>query len=204
MTGRRIPTHALDAAIRVPHSVDSIGNGLFLYVVLIGRAGPKGTVVATRVRLAGELEVTEDRIDRWISRLVAAGLVRVLSPLPYLVARLVSWSGESPSERENPSHSEAFPKAHMEDSYSYQSNKLLGNQAIAIGDGGAGEGALRKLALEAVGPAIVAELPTILSRHTAAHVARVLERVRRTPADRIRKSRLALFRYLIANDKTDR
>jgi hypothetical protein len=202
VTDRRIPVCALDAAIRVSNSVDSIGNSLFLYVALIGRAGSSGTVIVTRARVAGELAVEEGRIDRWLVRLVAAGLVHVHSPLPYLVARLVSWSGEVRSEPENPGNSGVFTESHIEDSYSYQSNKLLGNQAIAIGDRGAGEGGLRKLAREVVGPEIEAELPTILSRHSADHVARMLERVRRTPSDRIRKSRLALFRYLIAS--TDR
>jgi hypothetical protein len=203
MTERHVPIRALDAVFGVPRPADRLGGSLILYLALVRHAGPHGSVISTRARISKELGVEEDRIGRWLSCLVAAGLVRVQSPLPYLVAHLVSWSGENPSERENPSNSEALSKAHIEDSYSYQSNKQLsGKQAIAIGDGGAGEGVLARLAREVVGPEVEAELPAILAHHSPDHVARALDRVRNTPPEKIRKSKIALFRYLIA--KTDR
>ena len=124
--------------------------------------------------------------------------MRVHSPLPYLVAHLVSWSGEVASQHENPGNSGAFPESHIEDSYSNSCSKQLsGKQAIAIGDGGAGEGVLARLARKVVGPEVEAELPAILARHSPDHVARALDRVRNTPPEKIRKSKLALFRYLI-------
>jgi hypothetical protein len=203
MTERRVPIRALDAALDIPRPVDRIGNCLFLYLALIRHAGSHGAVIRTRTRLSQELGVAEDRIDRWLSRLVDAGLVRVQSPLPYLVAHFVSWSGEVASQHENPSNSCALPESHIEDSYSNSCSKQLsGKQAIAIGDGGAGEGVLARLAREVVGPEVETELPAILARHSPDHVARALNRVRNTPPEKIRKSKLALFRYLIA--KTDR
>jgi hypothetical protein len=55
---------------------------------------------------------------------------------------------------------------------------------------------------EVLGPEIEAELPAILAHHSADRVTRVLDRVRDTPPERIRKSKLALFCDLIA--KIDR
>lgn len=199
MTERRVPILALDAMLDIPRPVDRIGSSAFLYLALIRHAGSHGAVIRTRTRLSRELGVGEDRIDRWLSRLVEAGLLHVQSPLPYLVARLVSWSGDAAPDRDNPSTSGAFPESHIRDSYSNSCSKQLsGKQAIAIGDGGAGEGALARLAREVVGPEVEAELPAILARHSPDHVARALDRVRNTPPEKIRKSKLALFRYLIA------
>jgi len=49
-----------------------------------------------------------------------------------------------------------------------------------------------------LGPDIEAELPAILARYSEDHVRRAIDRVRETPPEKIRKSRVALFRYLMS------
>ncbi len=199
-TLRPIPTCALDAVIAVPNGVQSIGRALWLYVALMRHASYGGTVIRTQERLVDELGVSESEIAAWLSRLIEAKLVRVQSPFPYLVARLRSWSGEVPRGADLPSNRPAISGQHLEGSYSNSSNKKSSdNTAIAIGEGGAGEGALLKLAREILGAGADEELPAILKRYSEAHVLRVLDRVRNTPPEKIRKSRLAFFRYLIVN-----
>jgi len=198
MTGSRTtPTHVLDALFAVPRPVASLGRAIWLFAALIRHAGYGGTVIRTQARLAEELGVTETDVTAWLDRIVMANLVRVQSPLPYLVCRVVSWSGEGAEPSVPASDSPAFPKAHIEDSYGNAGNNRSGNQAIA-GIGGAGERDLAALAREVLGPDIEAELPAILARHSEDRIRRAIDKVRGTPPEKIRKSRVALFRYLIS------
>lgn len=73
----------------------------------------------------------------------------------------------------------------------------------AIGDGGLGEGGLLQKARDVLGDLDEEELRVILDRHSPGRVARALERVEKTPKERIRKSRLALFRYLLVRIDDD-
>jgi hypothetical protein len=203
MTDRRfVPRHALEAVLGRRGLVKTLDRALWLYLAMVLNSGSNGTVVRTRKRFAEDLGVPEEDVDAWLPRLVDSGLVRVFSPAPYLVVKLESWSGASDanvrSSREKQGNAAAAREV-FEDS-----NSFLGNtsNAIAIGDGGAGEGAsLLKTARRVLGDLDDDELRVILEKHPPKRVARALDRVEKTPPERIRKSKLALFRYLLVRIK---
>ena len=65
-------------------------------------------------------------------------------------------------------------------------------------DGGAGEGeALLREVVSALGEANTDEIRQLMGRFPAGIVREALRRVESTPPAQIRKSRLALFRYLL-------
>lgn len=194
---RLVPIHVLDVLFAVPRPVASLGPAVWLYVVLVLHAGYGGTVIHTQDRLVEELGVTESDVAGWLDRLVTAGLVRVQSPLPYLVCRIRSWSGPEAEARLPARDYPAVPDSRIEDSNSNAGNVLSGSRAMA-GIGGLGERDLGELAREVLGPDIEAELPAILARHPKEHIRRAIDRVRSTPPEKIRKSRIALFRYLVS------
>lgn len=75
-------------------------------------------------------------------------------------------------------------------------------EAIALEknrDGGAGEGITLAKELAAILPDVEpSEIDRILHHYPAATITKTLDRVRKTPAQKIRKSKVALFRYLLA------
>jgi len=132
MTGfRSMPAPVFDSLFAVPRPVASLGRAVWLFLAFIRHAGYGGTIIRTQARLADELGVAETDVAAWLDRLVTTGLVRVQSPLPYLVCRVVSWSGEGDEPDAPTSDSGAFPEAHREDSYSSAGNNLSGNTALA-------------------------------------------------------------------------
>ncbi|MCB1280203.1 MAG: hypothetical protein KDB18_01615 [Salinibacterium sp.] len=192
-----LPIHALDAAFALPNAVASLGRALWLFVTLVRHAGYGGTVIRTQDRLIEELGITENDLTAWLERLSTAGLIRVQSPLPYLVCRIRSWPGSKGESRVSASNAMAFPERRIEKSNSNAGNTLSGSKAM-VGKGGVGERDLRELAREVLGPDIEAELPAILARHPEDRIRRAIDRVQNTPREKIRKSRVALFRYLVS------
>jgi hypothetical protein len=187
-----------EAPLRVPHPVESLGSALFLYVAIVLAAREKGLAVRSRSHFARDLGVPEPTIDAWVERLVKAKLIRVLSPSPYLAISLRFWSGSSLSEPQNPQQSSG--KQALRDINARGSSKLQ-QQAAALSsnrDRGPGEGAPTDEEIRTIlgdpgldVPALVRGVPTIAVRNA-------LIRVRETPAARIRTSKTALFRYLLA------
>jgi hypothetical protein len=201
MTGlpTSIPRTAIEAVLRVPKPAPSLGEAAILYLALLGLAMPRGIVIRTRMRLAEMLSVSEVEIDRWLVRLAKLGLVVLKTPSPYFVISLSFWSGYEEGRAQNPEQSGRASGEMQRDV------PVSGKQAAAAavknkinGDGVQGEGAgLLAEAQKILGGNDAEELAELLAQYPQAIVRRALARVRATPARRIRKSKLALFRYLL-------
>ncbi len=191
MTGgpRWVPRPLVRAVLDVPARVATIGAAVWLYVYLLAEAGHRGRLCRQVDHIAADLGVPEMDIASWVSTLTATKLVTVLNPSPYLVIKLALWSG-SGDERE------AISTETASDS---QSSKAI---AIAISnqgeDGAQGEGEeLLREVLETLGESDPGPFQKVLGRYDAAVVRRALARVRAADPGRIRKSKTALFRYLL-------
>ncbi len=168
-----------------------LGRAVWLYLACVLAANDQGLVICTVERFARDLGVPESAIETWVIRLADAKLVVILSSAPYLTVRLPFWSAPS------------FPMADSavlsaeegNSSYSRQSSgaiSLPGNS----GDRGSGEGDLRAGLRSVLPDADPAEIDRILTRYPHAILRKTLDRVGR--AGRIRKSKTALFRFLLA------
>jgi len=99
-----------------------------------------------------------------------------------------------PSEKAGKSGSEQEEVPVSSNSYS-NSNALSSN----AGDRGQGEGATLADAVRSFLPELeTAEIERILTQYPRGVIRKALDRVANTPPGRIRKSKTALFRYLLA------
>ncbi len=201
MYGSRVE-RLLHAPLALDRARASLGDALWLYVRCLALATTSGHACRTRALLAGDLGTVEEEIDRWVSVLVDAHLVSVVSPAPFLVLKLSFWSG-SPldSDREEPHPSSNSPLSLEEVPGS--GNSTAGQSSAASsaikqsGEGGPGEGAtVRARLLALYGDA--GEVEALLARVPLPVVTRALRRLQLTPSWQIKKSRLALFRFLVA------
>ena len=201
MTWRdHVPRAVLQPLIERP-VFRSVPDATRFYVALVLAANSSGRILRTRARLARDLQVTEPEIDAGLSALADAGLVRIESPAPFLVLWLPFWSGSPSSVVEKPELSAGNPDA-QPDSNSY-SHTAIALQNLS-GDGGLGEGVrLLDLAREILGDSAEVELAAILKNHPVALVERALRKVQKTPADEIRKSKPAFFRFLVGRYSRD-
>ncbi len=195
---------AVLAAVRPDGPTPVLGRALRLYLALILAANREGLVIRARKRLADELTVSEHDVDSWFARLSEAKLVRLLSPAPFLAIKLPFWSGDAPSLVEKPQQSASdSASSDGEVPVSSNSNSSSNAKAIALssnaGVRGQGEGvALRNEICAALPEADGDEIERILARYPRAVLRRTLDRVAKTPPAKIRKSKAALFRFLLA------
>jgi hypothetical protein len=106
-----------------------------------------------------------------------------------------------PGVRTGPSKSAQKPSAvgTRGHSYSFHNQSIDEGKAIAIEDGGPGEGArLLQEVLSTLGETDPTTFRGVLDHFPAAAIRAALERVRATPPEKLRKSRTALFRYLLS------
>lgn len=201
----------LGAPLGVEKAVAVLGHSLWLYLALVLAANDRGLVIRSQERLAELLSVSESDIDRWLARLVAAKLIRRRSPSSFLVISLSFWpsSGhlsdvkarERSSEtvalhREVPVSSSDVAAAAAATDVAENKNK---QSSLSSRDGGPGEGnPLLGEARQVLGEAEAAEIRDLLDQHPVPLVRRALRRVQLTPATQIRKSKAALFRFLLA------
>lgn len=186
--------NVLAAPLALDRPTDSLGRALWLYVLLVSRASGQGQVCRTLEKLARDLAVAPQVIEHWLDRLATAGLVHVTTPPPFLVVKIASWSSSEAHEQQE---SAAKPS---ESSHSHREVPVSSKQAAAAlqEDGGSGEGEpLVDEILHVVGTADRAEIRALIAQYPRLAVLRALVRVRTTPASAIRKSKLALFRYLL-------
>lgn len=152
-----------------------------LLACLQGHANPRGVVIVQEDALLEELQSTHDALAPTLEKIRRAGLAEILSPLPFLVLKLRSWS----SKATNPSNPQ--PAA-----YSYSklsSNRLNESYRLTGGD------TLMQEILEALGETDPTSFEGAIKNFPAAVIRKALDRVRRTRS--LRKNRTALFRYLL-------
>ncbi len=186
------------AALRVPNPVRALGGAVWLYLTLMQAANHRGIVVRTRARLAEALSISEELVDIFLKRLKETRLIVITSPSPYLVISFPAWPNSNPDENaKSPHRREVHGQIALEVPVSKQ--LAAADLKKANGVGGSGEGAGDLLAeLQREFPdAERADLLRDVGKHTESIVRQALVRVRATPVDQIRKSRLALFRYLL-------
>lgn len=180
----------LDAPLRVSTPATAVGRALWLYLALLLAANDQGLVIRKRWDLARDLAVPEPTIDAWLARLSTARLVEILSPLPYLTVRLPFWSGRPDAIVEN-----AVLSAEPKEGNSKHSSAVALSLSSNAGEGGPGEGDLR-VGVQAMLPeANDAEVDRILNHYPHAMIRKAIDRVGK--AGRIRKSKAALFRFLL-------
>lgn len=195
---RTLPRSAIDAAFRPRNPVGSLGRAAWLYLALLSAASDRGVVIRTRKHLANMLTVSEPTLEIWLSRFANAGLITIKSPSPYLIVILRFWSGIATSELANPSETAGKGDPRQEE-VPVSSNSYSNAFSSNAGDRGQGKGEKLVGDLRAMLPdADEPEIERILARYPGAVIQRSLDRVERTPAEKIRKSKAALFRYLLA------
>lgn len=198
----------LNKPFDIPHGVHELGRGIWLYLWLLANANAKGFVLREADTIADALEVTLEEAMQWLDRLVALKLIEVPGPPPHVVIKIPMWSAEPsrsfPSSGENtpqsPDALRGVPVSRLQAAKQQAaSENIFENLAAAsYGDRGLGEGVdLRELLVATLGAAEADEIGDALSDYPDAVVRKALDRVRTTPATQIRKSRLALFRYLL-------
>jgi hypothetical protein len=196
----RIPGRAVAAALAIEKGPERIGPALWLYVALLAAANYRGLVVRKTDRLAQDLGVPEQQVQEWLAPLVGTGLIEILSPAPYLAIRLRFWSGVTSSEREKPPESSGETGSAQLEVPVSSSNAAAAAAALHTGeDGGPGEGEelLGEVLATLDDDADPEELRQLLAQHDPEVVRRALRRVETTSPEQIRKSRTALFRYLL-------
>jgi len=189
----------LDALIggllAVPEFRSNAGDAVWTYLALLKAANHRGVVCKRSDQIAATLKTDEPTLLADLAKLSDLGLIRSLNPAPYLVIQLTLWPRkEGPPGTHPPTETGPQPATH--DGVPVSSDAA---SASTPEDGGQGEGGdLLDRVLAALGPeADAVEMRELLSTHAPEVVRRALLRVEATPAWQIRRSRTALFRYLL-------
>jgi hypothetical protein len=190
---------AVEAPLSLKDAIDSLGRAVWLYLHLLKIANPPPIVLRTVERLANELALPEQTIEEWLRRLSESKLIRLESPPPFLVIKLLSWldSGGATSEGVG---SSSGPSGHSHNEVPVGSKQQAAAAALQqTGEGGAGEGeALLNEVAQALDGADRVEVRSLIGEFPKPVVLKALIRVKTTPSSQIRKSKLALFRYLLS------
>jgi hypothetical protein len=184
--------------LAVPEFRTNVGDAVWTYLALLKAANFNGVVSRRSDQIAAALMTDEPTLLADLSRLSDLGLIRSLNPAPYLVIQLALWPGKADAPRL------VVPAASSETPVTHSEVPVSGSAAAAASAsqpevGGQGEGGdLLDRVLTVLGPeADVEEMRDLLGAHPAETVRRALQRVEATPARQIRRSRTALFRYLL-------
>ncbi len=171
-----------------------------LCAVLRERANHRGLVLTRAPVLQEALRCSFEELYRALAQVSISEPIEILTPLPYLVLAfrprmLPGMHRETAKTPANASRSLARGY-----SYSFHNQSIDQSKAIAIEDGGAGEGGtLLQEILETLGERDPAPFRGVLDHHAPERIRTVLKRVRATPPERLKKSRTALFRFLLAD-----
>lgn len=198
-----IARSVVEAPFLHERAVESLGRAVWLYLQLVRLANPRGLALRTIDRLVEDLAVPEATIQEWLDRLAEAKLIEIHSPAPFLVIKLAIWPEHGVAHVENfgqpsglggPVHSEVPVSSKQQPAAAF-------NQA---GEGGAGEGeALLAQVIQALDGADAGEVRTLIAEFAKPVILKAMIRVKTTPTSQIRKSKLALFRYLLAKFSTN-
>ncbi len=188
---------AIATMLETPNPVRMIGSAVWLYLMLLQAANHRGLVVRTRARLADSLSVTEELVDAFLIRLAQRHLIDIQSPSPYLVISLPGWAtSETGMTANTPDLKE---KGQIALKVPVSSSKLAAAaEEEKNGVGVQGEGELLAELTREFPEVTRDELRLDIASHSQSTVRQALTRVRNTPPHQIRKSRIALFRYLLA------
>jgi hypothetical protein len=148
-----------------------------------------GLVLGNEADLCRELGADRVVIATEIDRLAEAGLIEVLAPLPFLVARLRgTWPGKEPKS------AVSAPSAYSAIQELSQS-KQMNSSYRRLGAHGAIDASLLSEILETLGETDGKSFEKAVELYSPHVIHTALDRVRR--AKGIRKNRTALFRHLL-------
>ena len=199
MSSPWISRSVVEAPFLPKDGVQRLGRAVWLYLHLLRIANHRGLALRTWDRLEEELMLPKRTVELWLARLVEAKLVLIESPAPYLVIRLSFWSGDGDATGENRGKPSGL-SGHSPSEVPVGSSKQQAAAAFyQAEDGGPGEGeALIAEVAQALGGADADEVRSLVAEFPKPVVLKALIRVKTTPSSQIRKSKLALFRYLLA------
>lgn len=196
----------VSAPLRIPLGVERIGRGLWLYLQLVALANRSGRICRTLDALGKDLGIEASAVSRWLDRLQESQLVEVESPAPYLVIRLRFWSGMEDRHGESgPAVSDQRHAVHEVVPVGSSKQQPAASASSKLEDGGAGEGgSLLAEVLRVLGESDADEFQALLSEFPTTVILKALVRVKTTPESQIRKSKAALFRFLLAKFAKER
>jgi hypothetical protein len=144
-------------------------------------ATARGMVLLREEVLLREVGATREDAVLALDKCERAGLVTILSPFPFLVLRLRSWSGMTTKPRDS-----------RPTGYSYS---LLSNNRLNESHRRSGDDALLREILNTLGVTDSTTFEGAVRNFPPEVIRKALDRVRRTRS--LRKNRTALFRYLL-------
>jgi hypothetical protein len=155
-----------------------------LLEILRQSANRKGLALAKQESLVEQLDCDPEKLALAVEALESRGAITIRSPLPYLVAKVQSWSGNE----KNSAETRVSP-------YSFGSSHSMNGSKNSYRDRPEGTGPLLQEVLSVLGENDPEPFQKAIELY-APHVIRMaLDRVRK--AQSIQKSRTALFRYLL-------
>jgi hypothetical protein len=196
----------IHAPFQIPDRVHRLGRGVWLYLWLLDNVNVQGMVCRTSQSIAKSLRIPEGEALDWLGRLVGLGLVEVKSPAPHLIVKLTKWSGHAPVTGQNREEISVNGDEDLNTvrsvNVSYVESK--NREDVRHGDGGAGEGADRLLAEVRQTIGDPEGLDTLLTRFSEPVIRRALALTQAKPERELKKSRAALFYFLLKklNDDT--
>ena len=168
-----------------------------LFEYFRAQANARGLVLASETKLIRELKTSHEAIAAVLSSLESEGRIEVLTPLPYVVLRLRSWPGISTARvHKEQQDSGQQRNVHIEVPVSSSVAAAAAIQSRVVGGAGEGEALLREV-VESLDEADPEEFRTLLEPLPPQLIRRALRRTLATPPSQIRKSKAALFRYLL-------
>ena len=193
----------LDALIggllAVPDFRKNAGEAVWTYLALLKTANHRGVVCKRSDQIAAVLKTDEPTLLADLAKLSDLGLIRSLNPAPYLVIQLTMWPGKGvPPDAPSPAAAGPRPVAHVEVPVSSSEAAAAASASQPeVGGQGEGGGLLERVLAVLGSEADVDEMRELVAAHEPELVRRAIQRVEATPARQIRRSRTALFRYLL-------
>lgn len=163
-----------------------------LIASLTARANARGLVLASEATLLDELGIGSTILRELLKEAMRHGTIDILSPLPFLVAKLPgSWSGRKHEAQRKAAKS----GAPVDPAYSSQSSLSQSQQSMKESYRQPSDEALLQEILATLGETDPTTFRGAIKNYAPSVIRTTLVRVRRMHS--IRKSRTALFRYLL-------
>ena len=176
----------------------NVGDAVWTYLALLKVANHRGVVCKRSDQIAAAVKTDEPTLLADLAKLTDLGLIRSLNPAPYLVIQLSLWPGRDEVAAPPAAvSSRELPPAHSEVPVSSSSAAAASASQPEVGGQGEG-GQLLDQVLAVLGPdADAQEMRDLVGSYPTETIRRALTRVEATPARQIRRSKTALFRYLL-------